>query len=503
MIYSFGDITLDLIWDFPSAYRQESFPETGELRYQVGGVAHNLAKAALEAGEPARIIGKVGNDIFGQYILEAAKEHDWGDHILRDENSTTCLMSIFSFFSDGDRKNRFMTYNCGNASHALTVSDIRQMDIQFTPRDILFVTGYSLFTPSIGEVAAYTIEKARRKGARIVVDLLPHDLSRMENQQIVFQRFFNIFRDTRADLCIGEFRTWNYLLNRCRNETPGLGDMEKMAQQAADVADHTCIRHGFENCEIETLYSGDALMYEADTGYRNLSQADKLGFGEKLTILLIQQLFLHRHAWLYRKGETFTTPLACLGLLPPDMPVGAKILDIGCGYGRVMETLISSGFNTVQGLDTSLSMVEKARSRCPGSLVHHCSVNALGKQHERFDVCILMGVLTTLQHDRDIRGLVSDISGIMDKGGYLVVSDFLINDTPEYQKKYKVFQDLFPNSSHGTFLSRNGAINRHFDREFIRAVLDEFFEVMRFEAENIPTVNNNLSNGFSLLCRKR
>lgn len=73
-------------------------------------------------------------------------------------------------------------------------------------------------------------------------------------------------------------------------------------------------------------------------------------------------------AWLYNKSEA---ALACQRLLPslekllfPQIPQGAKILDLCCGTGQLTQQLILRGYQVI-GLDGSEQMLYYARENAP------------------------------------------------------------------------------------------------------------------------------------------
>ena len=73
-------------------------------------------------------------------------------------------------------------------------------------------------------------------------------------------------------------------------------------------------------------------------------------------------------AWLYANrwgGEYHEQGFAILNrLLFHRLPRGARILDIGCGDGRIAQQLWLAGFD-VTGIDGSPRMLDYARDRCP------------------------------------------------------------------------------------------------------------------------------------------
>ena len=61
--------------------------------------------------------------------------------------------------------------------------------------------------------------------------------------------------------------------------------------------------------------------------------------------------------------KTFTHPvnLSSLAGVSPD----ARVLDYGCGYGRVMAELSKHGFRDVSGVDLSPALIERGRQLRP------------------------------------------------------------------------------------------------------------------------------------------
>ena len=62
--------------------------------------------------------------------------------------------------------------------------------------------------------------------------------------------------------------------------------------------------------------------------------------------------------------KTFGHPLR-LERLRPLIPEDARILDFGCGYGRLCSTLRDNGYGRVTGIDSSRAMVERGKGEHP------------------------------------------------------------------------------------------------------------------------------------------
>lgn len=104
-------------------------------------------------------------------------------------------------------------------------------------------------------------------------------------------------------------------------------------------------------------------------------------------------------------------------MLPPVS--GLRVLDLGCGRGRVVEKLRGEGPESVLGLDLSLGML--ARWRAPGVPRLAADLAQLPLRNGGFDVVICALVLA---HLPGLDRLLVAISSLLRPGGVLVVSDF-------------------------------------------------------------------------------
>ncbi|HHX74090.1 MAG TPA: class I SAM-dependent methyltransferase [Firmicutes bacterium] len=102
-------------------------------------------------------------------------------------------------------------------------------------------------------------------------------------------------------------------------------------------------------------------------------------------------------------------------------PKGAKILDIGCGYGETVRLLRSEyGFNAV-GLDTGEKMLQKARARYPDLTFVAGRAENLPFPGGELDA-IFMECTFSLLNAPDIA--LSECHRTLKRDGRLVISDF-------------------------------------------------------------------------------
>ena len=101
------------------------------------------------------------------------------------------------------------------------------------------------------------------------------------------------------------------------------------------------------------------------------------------------------------------------------LPLGATVLDIGCGTGvPISEVLIKRGFK-VYGVDASPSLVAAFRSRFPDSSVECATVQDSDFFARTFDAVISWGLFFLLDAEAQ-RKLIKKIAGVLRSGGKLL-----------------------------------------------------------------------------------
>jgi sugar/nucleoside kinase (ribokinase family) len=143
-----------------------------EMSLHTGGCAINTATALARLGLPVEVIGKIGTDSFGDFVLNALTERSIGTSgILRDkEVGTSATMVMVE--PDGER--RYVHYIGANAR--LTLDDIDLSMVE--SGSILHIAG-SLVMPGIdGKPTAELLQHARRAGVITFLDTVWDDTGR-------------------------------------------------------------------------------------------------------------------------------------------------------------------------------------------------------------------------------------------------------------------------------------------------------------------------------------
>ena len=108
----------------------------------------------------------------------------------------------------------------------------------------------------------------------------------------------------------------------------------------------------------------------------------------------------------------------CAGLVPP----GARILDAGCGTGRVATRLAELGFDVV-GVDVDESMLTVAREQRPSVPWLLGDLSALPSELGAavpFDLAVLAGNVVPLLAPGTLPDAVRGLAGLLAPGGLLV-----------------------------------------------------------------------------------
>lgn len=127
-----------------------------------------------------------------------------------------------------------------------------------------------------------------------------------------------------------------------------------------------------------------------------------------------------------------------IGLLKEDI----KILEVGCGAGRLTNYLTQRGFNII-GFDISKSLIEEGNIRYPDAVKFLASGDSMPFSNSTFDVVLSFDVL---EHIPDVNEHILEVRRVLKKGGlYLFQTpnkltnmpfEMIKNRSPTGYKKY-------------------------------------------------------------------
>ena len=177
-----------------------------------------------------------------------------------------------------------------------------------------------------------------------------------------------------------------------------------------------------------------------------------------------------------------------------------RVLDYGCGYGRLSQQLRENGYKNVLGIDTSPKMIEKGKQLFPQLNLKILEVNTPFPENSSFDLILLFSVLTCMTKNETIQELMNTFHSILLPGGYLYISDTLIQKNQRNLKRYEQFYREF--GHFGIFRLADGGIFRHFNIAEIKEFTSKY-EQISIDYLQVRTMNNHPAQGFQYLCRKK
>ncbi|NUT33253.1 MAG: class I SAM-dependent methyltransferase [Hamadaea sp.] len=196
-------------------------------------------------------------------------------------------------------------------------------------------------------------------------------------------------------------------------------------------------------------------------------------------------------------AKTFTHPLELTWLDGVDR--GARILDYGCGYGRLTAYLRDHGFAHVEGADIAPALIDRARAAAPDLTFHLMDEPpALPHPDDALDVVVLFAVLTCVPDDGAQRDLIAELRRVLRPGGLLYVSDLPLQDDARNRERYERFARTY--GTYGVFETGDGGVCRHHDRAWLADLLGEF-TVAAERTVVVPTMNGNEVTAVQLLAR--
>jgi ubiquinone/menaquinone biosynthesis C-methylase UbiE len=196
--------------------------------------------------------------------------------------------------------------------------------------------------------------------------------------------------------------------------------------------------------------------------------------------------------------KTFSHPVN-FSWLDGSLDSQSRILDYGCGYGRVMNLLYEHGYRNIEGVDFSTQMIHRSRQSFPHLSFQVIQSPLLSYTDGSFDAVLLFAVLTCIPHDEDQRVLIDELVRVLKPGGILYISDLGLQSDKRNRDRYDLFQQKY--GVYGVFETGDGAVCRHHTMEWLRTLASSC-ELLATEEVEVVTMNGHHSQAVQVLARK-
>jgi 2-polyprenyl-3-methyl-5-hydroxy-6-metoxy-1,4-benzoquinol methylase len=182
------------------------------------------------------------------------------------------------------------------------------------------------------------------------------------------------------------------------------------------------------------------------------------------------------------------------------VPLHSTILDIGCGYGRVLGELKDIGYTDITGIDFSNKMVERAKSKNPEINIEFMETTSSDLlKNKKFDAIILFDMLTCNHLDTDINNILEYVSEHLKDRGILYVCDFLLMDDQRNLKRYEKYCKKY--NIYGVFEIEGGGVLRHFEEKYFKELFNNYEPLWEYNY-SFPSMRGNKTKRIRLILRK-
>jgi SAM-dependent methyltransferase len=177
----------------------------------------------------------------------------------------------------------------------------------------------------------------------------------------------------------------------------------------------------------------------------------------------------------------------------------ARVLDYGCGYGRILGEMAQAGYQNVIGVDFSAAMLTRCRQEFPRVSLIRNDGHTLPFKSDSLNAVLLFATLTCIPQNEAQRALIAEVERVLRPGGLLYISDLLINEDTRNRERYDRYAELY--GAFGVFELPEGVVVRHHRREWIEELTSSFAQ-LEYEPFSVTTMNGNTSAAFQYLGRR-
>lgn len=196
--------------------------------------------------------------------------------------------------------------------------------------------------------------------------------------------------------------------------------------------------------------------------------------------------------------KTFTHPINS-ALLLKYVSTADKIVDFGCGYGRIVKELTDQNFKNVTGFDTSQDLINRGQQNGIQTIFHFTDIDTFPVDNNSVDCFLLFAVLTCIPSNQAQKKLVSTLISKLKPNGIIYISDYYLQDDRSEVKRYEYLNG--DQNNFGTFTLPEGATFRHHTKEWIAELIKDF-KIKESLTIDVKTMNGNSAKAFQLIIQK-
>ena len=160
-LYSIGELLIDF-----QSVGTGGLKETKEFVKNAGGAPANVCVQAVKLGQNASYLTKVGNDGFGEFLIETLKNEGVDVSFISKSDEYDTSLAFVSFREGGERE--FSFYRKAAADLHFTADDFK--GVKFAAGDVLEFGSVALKTEQAKTTHKTLIERAAEAGAIICFD---------------------------------------------------------------------------------------------------------------------------------------------------------------------------------------------------------------------------------------------------------------------------------------------------------------------------------------------
>jgi SAM-dependent methyltransferase len=177
-----------------------------------------------------------------------------------------------------------------------------------------------------------------------------------------------------------------------------------------------------------------------------------------------------------------------------------RVVDYGCGYGRVLGLLYDHGYRDLIGVDPASDMVAEAGRRFPAIHCQHLAMPPyVDLPSGSVAAVLLFTVLTCVPGDEGQLAIVGEAGRILRPGGLLYISDLWLQSDARNVERY--VRDEPKHGKYGVFDLPEGVTVRHHDRDWI-GVLTAGYQRVALDEIVVRTMNGHQAHGFQWFGQK-